>query len=83
MNQHQVKRSRIQGKDAMLTLDTGNDTGSKAKLLIRLCCNWELCKPLEILLISSRASGLISVFGIESSVAKVVLDWRLWDGSIS
>lgn len=66
-----------------LTLETGRDTGSKAKLLIRLCCNWELCKPPEILRISSRAFGLISEFGTESSVARVVLVWRLRDGSIS
>ena len=36
-----------------------------------------------MLLISSRASGLIPEFGIESSVALVVLVWRLCDGSIS
>jgi hypothetical protein len=36
-----------------------------------------------MLLISSRASELISEFGIESSVANVVLACRLCEGSIS
>lgn len=67
----------------LLTLETGNDTGSNAKLLIRLCCSGEVCKPLDILLISSLGAGLISCSGIDSSVAAVEVVWRLCTGSIS
>jgi len=39
-------------------LDTGNDTGSNVKLLIRRCCMWLFRRPNERLRISSCACGL-------------------------
>lgn len=49
------------GDDA---LDTGNETGSNAKLLILLCCNREPWRPKLILLSSACASGVNCACGL-------------------
>ena len=46
---------------ARQTLVAGKETGSNAKLLIRLCCKWDLFKLFDMLLSCSWASGLISL----------------------
>ena len=60
-------------------LDTGNDIGSKAKLLVRVWCMCELCRPKDRFRISFCASGLIRARVLELCN----VDCRLWEGSIS
>ena len=65
-----------------LTLETGTDTGSKAKLLILLCRTLLSWNVLDMLLMALSASGLISRCAVSDEVFVFAL-WRLCTGSNS
>lgn len=68
---------------AKLTLDGGNDTGSKAKFRIRDSCNLDFCSVIASVRISSLAAGLRSSGIFESSDWTEVKEATLAAGSIS
>ena len=66
-----------------LTCETGNETGSKAKLLIRRCCRCVSCSVLERFRNSVCASGVIESFSLDASLLLVESACKLNAGSIS
>jgi len=74
---------RLQYEERSPTLDTGRETGSKAKFSNLFACNLAVCSDFDRFLSSSSASGLISSRGVSPELVVGSIVCTAEEGSIS